>query len=159
MPGCAAIHCTNSSVKGFLMKRFPRDPIRRKQWRIKCRRDNWTPSNNSYLCEAHFAPDMWEKTREDGTRKLKSDATPTLFSFSKQKQSRKPPTQRFLQPKNLRMPPIHRKLTKTESSSSHGVTETATEAPKPLNADIPKSSTSTADLSEEFLINKIDSSQ
>nr|CAI5831223.1 unnamed protein product [Callosobruchus analis] len=30
MPGCAAVHCSNSSEKGFLMKRFQRDPDRRK---------------------------------------------------------------------------------------------------------------------------------
>nr|CAI5831972.1 unnamed protein product [Callosobruchus analis] len=30
MPGCAPVHCSNSSEKGFLMKRFPRDPDRKK---------------------------------------------------------------------------------------------------------------------------------
>nr|CAI5868907.1 unnamed protein product [Callosobruchus analis] len=27
MPGCAAVHCSNSSEKGFLKKRFPRTLI------------------------------------------------------------------------------------------------------------------------------------
>lgn len=51
MPGCAAVNCSNSSEKGFLMKRFPRDPEKRKLWQIKTKRDNWKPTNNSYLCE------------------------------------------------------------------------------------------------------------
>lgn len=37
---------------------------------------------------------MWEKTRVDGTRKLKYDAVPTLFSFSKKVRKRKTPTDR-----------------------------------------------------------------
>ena len=43
----------------------------------------------------HFEPDMWEKTREDGTRKLKWNAIPTIFSFSQPKPTRKPPTERY----------------------------------------------------------------
>jgi hypothetical protein len=39
---------------------------------------------------------MWEKTRVDGTRRLKCDAVPTLFSFMKPKQKRKPPTKRLV---------------------------------------------------------------
>nr|CAH7714791.1 unnamed protein product [Callosobruchus chinensis] len=33
----------------------------------------------------HFSKEMWEKTREDVTRKLKSNAIPTIFSFSQPK--------------------------------------------------------------------------
>nr|CAI5828486.1 unnamed protein product [Callosobruchus analis] len=71
MPSCAAVHCRNLSEKGFLMKRSPRDPDRRKQWQIETRRNNWTPSDNAYLCEADFAAHMWGKTQVNGTRALK----------------------------------------------------------------------------------------
>lgn len=37
---------------------------------------------------------MWEKTREDGSRRLKHDAVPTLFCFSKEVKKRKPPKNR-----------------------------------------------------------------
>lgn len=37
---------------------------------------------------------MWEKQREDGSRRLKNDAVPNIFSFTKQKTKRKPPAQR-----------------------------------------------------------------
>lgn len=37
---------------------------------------------------------MWEKTRVDGKRKLRSNAIPTLFSFTKLKTKRKPPAKR-----------------------------------------------------------------
>lgn len=53
MPGCAAIG-TNSSKKGFLMKSFPRDPKRRKEWTIRTKRANWNPTNYSRLCEVCF---------------------------------------------------------------------------------------------------------
>lgn len=51
MPGCAAVGCTNSSKKGFLMKRFPKDPQRRKVWAENVRRENWIPTDYSVLCE------------------------------------------------------------------------------------------------------------
>lgn len=39
---------------------------------------------------------MWEKTREDGTRRLKHNGVPTIFSFSQTEKQRKPPRQRSL---------------------------------------------------------------
>ncbi|KAF0706301.1 THAP domain-containing protein 1-like isoform X2, partial [Aphis craccivora] len=66
MPGCAAINCSNSATKGFLMKHFPKDKV-------------------------HFGEAMWEKTREDGSRRLKNDAVPTIFSFTKEKNKKKTP--------------------------------------------------------------------
>lgn len=38
---------------------------------------------------------MWEKTRVDGTRRLKCNAVPTLFSFTKPKRTRKSPKTRI----------------------------------------------------------------
>jgi hypothetical protein len=32
MPGCAAVGCNNSAKKGFIMKKFPKDPSRKKKW-------------------------------------------------------------------------------------------------------------------------------
>ncbi|XP_071633680.1 uncharacterized protein [Temnothorax longispinosus] len=80
MGGCAAPFCNNSSRKGYIMKVFPRDPQRRALWERNVPRENWTATNNSCLCEMHFAPEMWER-RRDGKRKLKSEAIPTLFGF------------------------------------------------------------------------------
>lgn len=54
MPGCAAIDCSNRPEKGFLMKAFPRDPARRKEWVIRMRRENWMPTNKSVLCEVIY---------------------------------------------------------------------------------------------------------
>lgn len=51
MPGCAAIGCSNSYKKGFLMKNFPKEPARRKLWLSKMKRDNWVINNYSCLCE------------------------------------------------------------------------------------------------------------
>ncbi|KAJ4436301.1 hypothetical protein ANN_18932 [Periplaneta americana] len=105
IPGCAAVGCSNSAKKGMLMKRFPKDPARRKEWHIKMKRDKWKPTDYSYLCEVHFAPDMWEKTRIDGTRKLKSNAVPTIFFFS-------PPSAM------KRKPPIKRKASASKATKS-----------------------------------------
>jgi hypothetical protein len=41
---------------------------------------------------------MWEKTREDGSRRLKYDAVPTIFSFTKEKHMRKLPKERIITP-------------------------------------------------------------
>lgn len=51
MPGCAAIDCSNSAKKGFLMKHFPKNEQRRKLWLIKLKRDDWVPTNYSCMCE------------------------------------------------------------------------------------------------------------
>lgn len=51
MPGCAAIRCSNSSSKGFLMKHFPKDSERRRLWLLKLKRDNWVPTNYSCICK------------------------------------------------------------------------------------------------------------
>ncbi|KAK4874289.1 hypothetical protein RN001_013649 [Aquatica leii] len=94
MPGCAAINCSNSNAKGFLMKKFPTDPVRRKEWVDRMKRDKWMPTKHSCICEVHFEQQMWEKTRVDGRRTLKCSAVPTLFCFSKPKPARKPRTKR-----------------------------------------------------------------
>lgn len=39
---------------------------------------------------------MWKKTREDGSRRMKNNAVPTLFCFSKEVIKRKPPKNRQL---------------------------------------------------------------
>ncbi|KAF2894484.1 hypothetical protein ILUMI_11684 [Ignelater luminosus] len=96
MPGCSAFGCSNRSEHGYLMKAFPRDPIRRQQWAIQTKRANWTPTENSVLCEVHFEDGMWEKTRADGSRKLKCNAIPTLFNFTTNKPKRK--VSRYLLP-------------------------------------------------------------
>nr|CAI5829075.1 unnamed protein product [Callosobruchus analis] len=95
MPGCAAVNCSNSAKKGFIMKRFPRNPVRRKEWLIKMRRDMWILTDYSCLCVVHFSSEMW-KAREDGTQKLKANAVPTVLSFSHPKKPRKPPVKRKL---------------------------------------------------------------
>lgn len=51
MGGCVAPFCNNSSSKGYIMKTFPRNPVRRALWARNVPRQNWTPTNNSFLCE------------------------------------------------------------------------------------------------------------
>lgn len=38
MVGCVAYGCTNRSEKGFHMKKFPKDPVRRKIWTAHVKR-------------------------------------------------------------------------------------------------------------------------
>ena len=51
MPGCCALNCNNSSVKGYIMKVFPRDAERRAKWAANVGRTDWSPTNNSFLCQ------------------------------------------------------------------------------------------------------------
>lgn len=85
MTGCVAFGCSNRSENGFIMKAFPRDPTRRALWEAKVRRKNWKATNTSFLCEMHFSADQWEKPRVDGSRKLKLNAIPNIFSFPSKK--------------------------------------------------------------------------
>uniref|UniRef100_A0A1B6D6K8 THAP-type domain-containing protein n=2 Tax=Clastoptera arizonana TaxID=38151 RepID=A0A1B6D6K8_9HEMI len=91
IPGCCAVGCTNSETKGFLMKRFPRHPERRKIWAEKINRENWTPTDSSCLCEIHFTEDMFQQDRSDGKKMLKHNAIPSIFLKPPLKKSRKPP--------------------------------------------------------------------
>lgn len=76
MVQCSAPGCNNSSTKGFLLKRFPRDPERRAKWATNIEKINWEPTNNSYVCEVHFDDNQWESKRLD---RLKWNAVPTMF--------------------------------------------------------------------------------
>ncbi|XP_024872540.1 THAP domain-containing protein 2-like [Temnothorax curvispinosus] len=67
------------------MKIFPRDPVRRAQWAANVNRKEWIPTERSFLCEVHFAHDMWENNRVDGKRKLKINAVPTIFGSKAKK--------------------------------------------------------------------------
>ncbi|XP_066246140.1 52 kDa repressor of the inhibitor of the protein kinase-like isoform X2 [Euwallacea similis] len=89
MGGCSALGCRNSSAKGFLMRKFPKDPKRRQQWITNTKRGNWIPSEGACLCEVHFAPEMWEKVRQDGSRKLADHAIPTIFNYTHYTSSKK----------------------------------------------------------------------
>lgn len=51
MGGCSAVGCRNRREHGYIMKVFPRDPKRRKEWAAKVNRPNWKPTDNSHLCE------------------------------------------------------------------------------------------------------------
>ncbi|XP_018364721.1 PREDICTED: THAP domain-containing protein 2-like [Trachymyrmex cornetzi] len=81
MGGCSALNCKNRSEAGFQTFRFPTEAERRKKWLINCRRDKWIPSSNSRLCEIHFESSQFEQNRQDGLRKLKPNAVPTLFDM------------------------------------------------------------------------------
>ncbi|KAJ8669207.1 hypothetical protein QAD02_000466 [Eretmocerus hayati] len=79
MPGCAVIGRKNSSVKGVKMCYIPREQNLRNQWIQQINRPGWLPTNHNAICRYHFAPDMWERPRDDGTLKLKSGAAHTIF--------------------------------------------------------------------------------
>jgi hypothetical protein len=80
MVGCSAPNCSNSSRQGFRLFIFPLDPDRRSRWLINCRRDKWSPTAHSRLCEVHFEESQFEPNRTDGWRKLKPNAIPTIFA-------------------------------------------------------------------------------
>ncbi|XP_071637757.1 uncharacterized protein [Temnothorax longispinosus] len=80
MPSCAAQGCSNSWKSGYKMCYFPlKDTQRCAIWIHNVNRTNWIPTKHSTLCQVHFAPEMWEKHRADGSLKLKMNAIPTLF--------------------------------------------------------------------------------
>lgn len=80
MVGCSAPNCQNRSEKGYRLFSFPADKERRLKWLINCRRDKWTPTSTSRLCEVHFESSQFEANRADGWKKLKPNAIPTIFS-------------------------------------------------------------------------------
>lgn len=61
------------------MHYLPKNSERRQQWIKNIERPDLDPAKDYYLCNIHFAADMWEKARVDGKQKLKSTAIPTIF--------------------------------------------------------------------------------
>ncbi|XP_011689313.1 PREDICTED: uncharacterized protein LOC105450905 [Wasmannia auropunctata] len=79
MTGCCILGCNNRSEEGYYMKRFPVDPTMKRIWLENIGRKNWEPKQYSAVCEVHFSKEMWEKTRQDGKKKLKIQAVPTIL--------------------------------------------------------------------------------
>ena len=72
--------------------RFPADESRREIWTSRVPQLNWTPSNNSVLCEKHFEESCFKTERNDirndrrkqrkgelQRKELKDDAVPTIW--------------------------------------------------------------------------------
>ena len=53
---CCAVGCSNRASKGsgISFYRFPSDPERRSKWIAAVKRENWEPSEHSWICSAHF---------------------------------------------------------------------------------------------------------
>ena len=82
MPSCSAANCKNKHEDGVRLFRWPSAPERARLWLERCGRANsgWQPKPSSRLCEKHFDSSQFEEHRQDGWRKLKPNAVPTLFS-------------------------------------------------------------------------------
>ena len=77
---CSPINCTNRRSKGGLkFHRFPlKNPELCKQWVVVMKRDGFTPTRYSFLCEKHFKSNDY--TFGDSWH-LKENAIPTVFDF------------------------------------------------------------------------------
>ena len=79
MPSCSATNCRSKYEDGVRMFRWPSAPERARLWLERCGRTGWQPKPTSRLCEMHFDSSQFEEHRQDGWRKLKPNAAPTLF--------------------------------------------------------------------------------
>ncbi|CAL1290654.1 unnamed protein product [Larinioides sclopetarius] len=79
MTGCAAPNCHNSSRKNVRLFRFPRDEHRRKLWISNCKLNCSETIIYTRICEIHFEENQFELHRQDGWKKLKPNAVPTVF--------------------------------------------------------------------------------
>ncbi|XP_034942000.1 uncharacterized protein [Chelonus insularis] len=76
MTGCCAKNCHNRAEQGFRLFKFPSDELRKEIWSRQCGK---RPKEHSRLCEYHFDDSQFENARQDGWRKLKPNAIPTIF--------------------------------------------------------------------------------
>ncbi|KAL1488638.1 hypothetical protein ABEB36_014438 [Hypothenemus hampei] len=77
MPCCSSINCVKNSANSRMFA-FPANPVRRAIWVQNMQRD-FIPTSGSRLCENHFEKSQFESNRQDGWKKLKPNAVPTLF--------------------------------------------------------------------------------
>lgn len=77
---CRLMIKQNRSVTEYpVYLRFPLEEEHRRLWIVNMGKDaEWTPSESSSLCSAHFTPDCFES----GSACLHSDAIPTVFNFT-----------------------------------------------------------------------------
>lgn len=75
----------NCSVTDHLLPlRFPLKEEHHRHWIVNMGKDaEWTPSESSSLCSAHFTSDCFESE----SARLHSDAIPTVFNFTQSKVS------------------------------------------------------------------------
>ncbi|XP_074645882.1 uncharacterized protein LOC141902141 [Tubulanus polymorphus] len=97
--------------------RFPKDENLRRQWIIKIKRDpgdNFKIKDHTFVCSRHFLPEDIEFNVYNQRRYLRRGAVPSVFECWKdfqnigqqsQKKSRKQPTQRLLDFRNMDAPP------------------------------------------------------
>ncbi|XP_078097743.1 THAP domain-containing protein 5-like isoform X2 [Mustelus asterias] len=91
---CTVPHCCRhagqlaADNRRISFYKFPsNDRERLAQWLSNMKREKWVPSQYQYICSEHFTPDSFEWRW--GTRYLKADAVPTIFSFPEQPTKRK----------------------------------------------------------------------
>ncbi|XP_072885513.1 THAP domain-containing protein 5-like isoform X2 [Hemitrygon akajei] len=91
---CAVTECSRNAGqlaadnRKISFYKFPsNDKERLAQWLSNMRREKWVPSQYQYICSEHFTPESFEWRW--GTRYLKADAVPTIFSFPEQPTKRK----------------------------------------------------------------------
>lgn len=59
--------------------RIPEEKGLRTKWIMAIRRQDWTPSNSSRLCSAHFLASDYQVRPGASSRWLKDDAIPSVF--------------------------------------------------------------------------------
>ena len=74
---CCAVGCSNVYRKGSGVKfyRFPSDPERKAKWIAAVRRENWTPTEYTWICSQHFV------TGEKSNNPLAPNYVPSLFEY------------------------------------------------------------------------------
>ncbi|CAH1983970.1 unnamed protein product [Acanthoscelides obtectus] len=102
-PLCA-VNCCSRRRKDVKMKfhRIPRDPNMRKLRLHAIRRENFTPSTTTVICEKHFTPEDYEVSVH-GNKVLKKVAVPSVFDF----------------PAYLKKEPSHRRVLKRKHEESY----------------------------------------
>ncbi|XP_024890181.1 uncharacterized protein LOC112466350 isoform X2 [Temnothorax curvispinosus] len=73
---CCIPGCSTKYGHDLILRIFPTDSILKTKWRQNL--GNIRISQSSAVCELHFAQSEFEKIREDGKKKLKQNAVPSL---------------------------------------------------------------------------------
>ncbi|XP_030210203.1 THAP domain-containing protein 2 [Gadus morhua] len=103
---CAAFGCSNrrndtSKCRGITFHKFPKDPVRRKDWTIAMRRKDFQPNNTTVLCSSHFTTDDFDRTGQ--TIRLKDCVSPSVFTST---------------PEHLKKVPHKARLTRTSMKAA-----------------------------------------
>ncbi|CAN7950837.1 unnamed protein product [Ixodes pacificus] len=79
---CCAVGCSNRNTTGFRLFKLPKDKKRRRVWIANIRRNKWTPTSRSEICESQCPSGSATATESSDTDHVSLNGPPDSMNVS-----------------------------------------------------------------------------